>query len=111
MAELALSRSPSELADSRLEVAALAGHHGVRGDQVKSRRGVLCDESGRPPVDLTVTALAIKPERRGVRIGVTSAAAPDQIVRDRPAVVVASQAGRSVMRALQRPAGFFLMVE
>ena len=77
MAELALCRGPFELADSRLEVTALAGHHGVRGDQVKSRRGVLCDESGRPPVNLAVTALAIKPERRSVRVGVTSAAAPD----------------------------------
>ena len=75
VAELALSRRPAELADSGLEVAALTGSHRVGGDQMETCLGMLCDKPGRRPVDLAVAALAIKSQRRGMRVGVAPPAA------------------------------------
>jgi len=111
VAELALQRSPPELTDGRLEVAALTRSHGVRGYEMETRPGVLGDEPRRRPVHLSMATLAIEPERRGVRIGVAPTAAPGDIDRDRPPVVVTPQAGRFGVRALQRIAGFNSMVE
>ena len=76
VAELALSRSPTELADSGLKVTALTGSHRVGGDQMETCLGVLGDKPGRRPVDLAVAALTIESQRRGVRIGVAPSAAP-----------------------------------
>lgn len=111
VAELTLQRSAPVLADGSLKMAALAGRHGVSGNQVKTCAGVLGDESRRRPVQLPVAVLAIKPERRGMWIRVTTPAAASEICRDRSPVIVAPETNGRSVRPLEGVAGLGCMVE
>jgi hypothetical protein len=58
-----------------------------------------------------MTPLAIEPQRRGVRVGVASAAPSGDVGRDWSSVIVTAQAGSLGVRSLQAMAGLFLMIE
>lgn len=90
MAQLALHRRSFILTDGRLEMAALTGSHGMRGNEMETRPGMLRDQPCWRPVHLSVASLAIQSKRRGVRIGVAPATATGDISRDRSSVVMTS---------------------
>lgn len=72
--QLTLHRSPLELADRGLEVAALAWNHCVCGYEMETGIGVLGDQARGSPVQLFVASLAIQTKSRSVRVRVAAAA-------------------------------------
>jgi len=111
VAQVTLDRSPAKLAGGGSRVTALTGRRRVGSKQWKPRPGMLGDQSGRSPTGLLVAALTVQTQRRGVRVGVTSAAAPGGKGRHRAAIVVASQARRPGVRALERLTRLLLVIE
>jgi hypothetical protein len=111
VAELTLHRSPPELTDGRLEVAAFTRSHSMGSYEMEARPSVLDNEPYRRPVHLSMATLTIEPKRRGVWVWVAPTTAPGNVGHDRSPVVVTSETSRLGVPAFQRIAGFILMVE
>ena len=111
MAQITLDRGPAELAGRCARMTVLTGRHRVCSEQRESRPGVFGDQSRRPPTDLLVAPFAIQPERGGMRVRVAPSAPPGDVELHRATIVVASQASRRSVCALERVTGFFFMIE
>jgi hypothetical protein len=99
------------LAGGGSRMAAITGRHGVGAEQRKPRAGVLRDQARRCPTALLMASFTIQPERGRMRVQMTSPAAAGGIELHRTAIVVAAQAGRPGVRALERITRNFLVVE
>ncbi len=111
VAQVAFDRRPAELAGSRSRVTILTGGHRVGSKQRKSRPRMLGDQPCRPPTDLLMAPLAVQAQRRTVRVRVTSSASTGGKGGHRAAIVVASQAGRRGVHALERITRLLLVIE
>ena len=93
------------------DVAVLAGRNGVGRDGVESRLHALGCCSCGFPVRLGMARLTVRPQGRRVRIGMTTAAAPGDVDRDRPPVIVTGEAVGARVSPIKTMARFFLMIE
>jgi hypothetical protein len=109
--QVTLDRGPAELARRCARMAVFAGRHGVGAEQREARPRVLGDQSRRPPTGLFVASLTTQSERGGVRVRVTSPASARGIELHRATIIMAAQARRPGVRALQRIARLLLMIE
>lgn len=88
MTKLAKRRNTPVVAHRCLLVACLARNNAVDPEEGKSGAGVLCDETDRPPVVLSVAAPTIEAHVGLVRIHMAAAAASCDVGLDGSPVVV-----------------------